>query len=373
MKCIECDSKHDENCFDTATAKRKDCPLELGCYHYYDGKDIRRGCMADLDEETRKSCESDSDECKKCFDHECNWKSSFQSCVFIKNQNSTENPSKICKKYTDECFTYVYDKIRKGCMSDITESIINDIDIKDCDNDDICVKCGGKANCNDKVIEHEICIVCLSKNDRKCIHYPELLKKDCPLRLNDMGCYLKKDDNIVERGCMSMLDSSMLSDCRAGDRDCKMCIGNECNKKLDFQICYNCDSELDGDNCIHEPWKLKHGLCPNYLDYCYTMVENGRVQRNCTGDKAIPNISNCTENNECKYCENRRSCNDEVFRTKTCIACNSNNDPMCANDTTFELFEECPISLHTHKCYHFIDETNKKHERGTNKYFTIFV
>lgn len=373
FECIECDTRRNETCFGTAFAKRITCPFELvpsGCYHHHEGNDVYRGCIAHLDMEKRKLCESDGDTCKKCVENEkrgCNWLPFFQTCITTYPQNVNE--SKTCKRYTDQCFIHVHNEtIRRGCISDIIEST-NDgigIDIKDCDNDEVCEKCRLREDCNNREITHENCIVCSSSTNKECSYYTEGLAAQCPLTVKHLGCYLKSDEKYnVDRGCMSELIPRRRKYCRARNDICKMCMGDNCNKKRNFQRCYECDSLVDGEYCLRSAYQLKDKLCPNYLDHCYVQAINGRIKRNCTGDDTIPTIEKCEQNSKhCKHCDYMRGCNDQEFKKVTCISCNSTIDPECATNTTFSTYETCPLSVNQNKCYHMINATTGEHTRG---------
>lgn len=377
--CVGCDSRLNETCFGTAYTKRVRCPLELtssGCYHHDVGKHVTRGCIAHLDKKQRELCESDSDECKKCVETNCNWKPMFQKCMTTNPNNLAHTQSKVCKRYTDQCFTHVSDEtVRRGCISDITEAtdVGIGINIKDCDNEAICETCKGTNDCNNQVIKHEQCIVCTSATNNICSYYMKGLEAQCPLSPKPLGCYLKIDENFkVERGCMNELVPSRRKYCREKNDICKYCIGDNCNQRRNFQKCWTCDSEVDGKYCIQSPWMLKDKkMCPNYLDDCYTYVMNGRVIRNCTGDATIPSVESCDIlGRNCKHCDDMHGCNEESIKTETCVACNSTIDPSCATNATFDTFETCPFSLNANICYHIINATTGEHTRGKLKIFT---
>ncbi|XP_055309662.1 uncharacterized protein LOC129573299 [Sitodiplosis mosellana] len=370
--CIGCDSRLNQTCFSSAFAIRQRCPLEVissGCYHHYDGKHVKRGCIAHLDKEERVQCESDSDECKKCFRKQCNREIFFLHCITTNPMNASDSQSKLCRRYTDECFTHVSNEtVRKGCISDIIDSK-NDginIDIKDCDNDEICVKCSGDDNCNGGQVKHEQCIVCSTATKKDCRYYTKGLEKECPLTAKRLGCYLNVDENdVVERGCMSQLLPEKRKYCRASNGTCKSCMGENCNEKRHFQTCNICDSEVDGENCLSAPWQLERKVCPNYLDHCYTHLENGRVRRNCIGDKTVPDVDICEfYKANCKHCTNGYGCNDEIIVNESCVSCSSTIDPTCATNITFAVFEECPLSINSNRCYHMINATTGEHRRG---------
>lgn len=374
--CIECDTRRNETCWGTAFAKRITCPLEVvpsGCYHHQEGKHVHRGCIAHLDRKKRELCESDSEKCKRCVENVergCNWLPFYQTCITTNPQNVSDSQSKTCKRYTDKCFTHVRNEtIRRGCISDITESTNYGIgiDIKDCDDDDgICEKCNLREDCNNREITHEHCIVCSTATDKSCSYFTEGFETKCPLTVKHLGCYLNINEQYnVDRGCMSELKPKRREYCRSGNGICKMCMDDNCNKKRNFQRCFECDSHVDGEYCLLDPSKLKDKLCPNYLDHCYVQAIDGRIKRNCIGDDTIPTIVKCEQNSKyCKHCDDRRGCNGKQFNKVTCISCNSTIDPACATNTTFNTFETCPHSVNENECYHMINATTREHTRG---------
>lgn len=371
--CIGCDSEDDPNCNGSAFTPRVRCPLEVessGCYHYNDGANVKRGCIADLNKETRELCESDSDKCKKCMQSDCNWRPAFQKCITTNPENIDKSQSKTCKRYNDQCFIHVSNEmIHRGCMSDIVESAVDGIGASDCDNGEICLKCDYIDDCNAREIENEHCVICSSTDDKHCVNHPKQLKKRCPLALNEMGCFLNTDGySTVERGCVSQLSATEREDCGKGNVTCKTCIGDSCNEKRSFQTCYECDSEVDGKFCIHAAYNVKDRECPNYLDQCYTLVEDGIVKRNCTGDDTIPDIAKCkTISDKCKICDDKRGCNYHEVEKQTCVSCNSKDDPTCVTNTTFTSIDECPLAIYHHnhhQCYHYINPENGEHTRG---------
>lgn len=370
--CFDCDTRYNQSCDGSEYINRLRCPLELkpsGCYHFTNGKDISRGCVAYLDNKQRQICESDSDECKKCSDWDCNYKKTFQKCLTANPKNVSDVQSKVCKRYSDSCFTYASgETIRRGCISDITEST-NDgigIDINDCDNDAKFEACN-EDDCNDKEIERESCLVCSSETNKSCSQFPQAqgFETQCSLAVKKQGCFLRIDENSnVERGCVSHLIPRRINYCRAGSGTCKTCMGDNCNKKVNFQRCYHCDSQID-KQCFGPTWVLRDKVCPRYFDHCYTQVLDGQVRRGCIGDKVMPTIKKCEKNNDiCKHCDDLRGCNGQRTEKEICIACDSTIDPSCATNMTFNVFEECPISINRVKCYHMINATTGEHKRG---------
>lgn len=374
MYCFECDSSTDENCDSTPLESAVDCPLEInfsGCFHRFDGQNTQRGCIINLDEELRPTCESDSNECKKCIDNECNSRLYFQRCITdnMKVDNAPKE-SKLCKRYSDECFIHLKnDIVRRGCKSDIIEAPDIGIDLKtDCKNSTICELCSKRNNCNDRKVTNELCIACESDTEDFCASAPEMLDpKECPLALKKQGCYLIQETaERVQRGCLAHMNAIDRSKCISGNGTCKICVGDKCNQKTTFQTCYACTSVADGDKCLSSP-QLSHKItCSRYLGHCYTMVTNGLTARGCTGDMTVPTIETCNRNPEnCKHCSGNEPCNDKTVNAITCVHCDSSFDATCATNQTFDAIKSCSVSnLQPQQCYHFINQTSKQHMRG---------
>lgn len=373
MYCIECDSSAGENCNSLPLDSATNCPLEIhssGCFHHIDGQNTKRGCIANLNQELRSKCESDSDECKKCVGNECNSRLYFQRCITENlNPDDTSKQSKFCKRYSDECFIHLADEIvRRGCASDASE--LPDIDLEsDCMNRTICELCSSVNNCNDRIVTNELCIDCESEGvDGICAESPHLYDPiKCPLTLKKQGCYLIQEELIrIQRGCIAHLNMIDRNHCVRGNRTCKMCLGNKCNEKATFQSCYTCASSTDGDRCLNSPELSNKITCSKYLGHCYTMVTNGLVARGCTGDMIMPNVEHCKENpNNCKHCSADSLCNRDTVEPITCVHCDSLFDPTCATNETFDAITACSISnLQPQQCYHYINKTSQQHKRG---------
>lgn len=381
MYCLACDSRYDNNCINTTLAEQRSCSLELsqsGCYHL-ETDHIERGCVSDLPSEKRQLCESDSNQCKRCIGNSCNSKPFFQKCMVTSEEDDVSvTYSKACKRYDDQCFIHVRNNtIRKGCVSDLIDSPIDGIDIvADCKYDGICELCSVTNNCNNRTVETENCIVC-SSNDTECKFYPSTeMSEQCPLALKSFGCYLYQDGGLgVKRGCVSQLNRDERNHCDRPGSKCKSCHGKNCNVKRSFQICRVCESNVaadDGgdDDCMHRPLWAKTKTCLDYLGECYTLIQNGRVYRNCIGDELVPNAEACANNPEnCKLCSNESGCNDEVVKALTCVSCNSSENPLCATNSSgllhfSDMIEACPLSVQPQTCFHSID-SHGVHKRGT--------
>lgn len=372
MRCISCNSKNDSiRCLFSFLADRKRCPLEIqpsGCYHQQSSDYIERGCLAELDNQKRTSCELNSDECKQCSNNECNSRLIFQTCTSSNSNVVNKKDSKICRQYLDKCFIYVMNEtVHRGCISDLydTPTVGIDLPLK-CQDENNCETCDVGNDCNSRDVIEDRCIKCSSIENGYCVDFPNRLNAtNCSVALKQQGCYLMQFGKIkAERGCMSHLNQNDRINCGQGNGTCKMCVGDKCNVKATFQKCFVCDSENDGHECLREP--LKEKTCNDYVGHCYSKAFGGVFRRGCIGDDAVQTIQECVKNpNNCKSCSDERPCNNETVKPITCISCNSTIDTTCATNGTFDKFVKCPISsIDSEKCYHFINETSREHIRG---------
>lgn len=373
--CLRCNSTEDPKCANDPRSSmyfHKRChPLEIesaGCYHYADGDYVERGCISDLNNTRRIECRADSKKCKMCVGDECNHKKHFLKCLSSKTDNVSPE-SKLCRRYDDVCFIHAAnEKVTRGCSSDLVLSPIFGIDIiKDSRNPLIYEKCFVE-NCNDREIEREHCIVCSSKTNKinnKCEYGPsDEMRQQCPLSVKKQGCYLREQHLNITRGCVSKLTKEENYECHEPNSPCKTCIGDSCNKKKFLQICKMCSSETDGENCTSNPTFATEINCPNYMDKCYTLVKDGIVRRNCTGDNIVATEKDCSNPENCILCDDYK-CNRQVIKSDKCIVCDSSHNPDCASFNKLIKFKEtCPLSLNEEGCYHFIDEDLGRHIRG---------
>lgn len=373
LHCYECDSASNASCVETVTNDMlKSCTLEVhtGCYHYKDSESnvVRRGCLADLSDDHRELCETDSDQCKKCLRSGCNAKLNFQRCLTCDNNPSVCH-SELCKRYDDECYIHVSNNtVRKGCLSHTADAPFNGVDIvNDCNKTDLCEKCSDRVDCNDKTIPGEYCLVCDSQSSSNCTEQPNHdMRTKCPLAVKEMGCYLAKDsESDVTRGCLSGLSFNDRHICKGNNDTCKPCMGDSCNIKRSFQSCFECDSEDDGPDCEQaNSDALRKLICTDYMGECYTRLENGNITRGCIGDANVPESANCSDPNTCTPCSDEENCNNVPITAGTCISCDSITDKWCRANLTNAVNETCSLSLLPPECYHSINQTTGHVKRG---------
>lgn len=374
--CISCNSTVDPDCANSKSATK--CPLEAvrsGCYHFANSTYVEKGCVINLDEDLRAQCKSDNSQnnlkCKRCFGNNCNERNEFLTC-YSSGEADFRGLPKTCKNYDDECFVHASgDLIQRGCVSDVRElpTPIRNF-ANDCKNPAICERC--KSNkCNDKMIMRERCLSCSSDVNglMTCKYFPNKKKMSvlCPFTLGSGGCYLSLDEKVT-RGCTSALETQKQSECLGSSDKCKTCKGENCNEKVEFQVCTHCSSETDGKACITGDARFNETQCPNYTDKCYIHLENRVVTRGCMDRSKT--LTECDSDREHWAFYDNPNSNRLSLEAQTCFACDSSNNINCTNVEKFmnnnEYLEKCPLSLEDKGCYHYINSRTRRNIRGTN-------
>lgn len=142
-------------------------------------------------------CRSEGEFCKTCLANNCNEKTEFQKCRICSSADTVScirSPgsvqSKACRNYVDECFVHVKDDVvRRGCIAEGDSQLVSD-----CGNTDVCEKCSGGMNCNNKIVDGEFCFTCDSENDANCRQNLNIsMRTQCKLGVQMLGCYLFDD------------------------------------------------------------------------------------------------------------------------------------------------------------------------------------
>lgn len=131
---------------------------------------------------------------------------------------------------TESCYTLETSSgVSRGCSLD---------DLDTC-SDNSCEACTS-SSCNTKTLNYFKCYQCDSKvsGQESCAEEADgLTATECPgdeQKYSELGCYLlKKDDDSVERGCLSQLGASVKNDCREDDSEaaCQLCLEEGCNNQ----------------------------------------------------------------------------------------------------------------------------------------------
>lgn len=357
--CMECDSDTDANCRrNTTLGMRVQCPLavkRVGCFRFEDnnGDVVKRGCLSRVSQFERDMCRREGRSCKFCLGNDCNEKPSFAKCRVCSSKDNVNCiraanafPSQTCTSYNDECFTYVAgDVVTRGCLKDSTQlGTVNYT--SECKNDDICSVCSDGDSCNNKIVNGEFCITCNSDTDPNCRSNLSFSQRtQCPLAVKPVGCYRFEDENgaLVKRGCLSNVTADEVSMCRQNGDYCKTCFGNDCNAKVRFERCLDCDSRVDINCLLPELASIK--TCRNYADKCFTHFDNNHVVRGCLSDAPTAIATKCQSNSlSCNLCNsnNTEICNGNTMGgDERCIVCDSRTDPLCEQHLNVTMSQMC--------------------------------
>lgn len=146
--------------------------------------------------------------------------------------------------------------------------------------------------------------------------------------------------------------------CRRQGRECKTCIGDDCNVKPTFQRCRACNS-TQNVNCIRAGTSFASVDCRLYHDECYTYADsNNVVTRGCLSDVAVTPqvVESCKgQGDSCNTCTDANGCNSKVVDGEFCLQCDSTYDPDCVSNANFTMRKQCPLSPNRVGCYLFDD------------------
>lgn len=157
--------------------------------------------------------------------------------------------------------------------------------------------------------------------------------------------------------CLSNFDSS----------SCKLCHGDNCNKKVNPQQCVRCNSETD-ERCLISPTTAPTAECSNYIDQCITIAQSvhGKIVRGCMQNLKFTE-EYCEKNPWlCTTCDTD-NCNTMISTDKFCYACDSKTNPNCINNIDETMISNCEYS-ENQGCYHFINSTGKKNTNSQNRH-----
>lgn len=142
--------------------------------------------------------------------------------------------------------------------------------------------------------------------------------------------------------------------CERGEQ-CKICEGDNCNWKWEYQSCYTCNSE-DDVNCLEaqsSTTSVPTTTCKEYHDECATYVNNGITYRGCTKESDLPSSCpsntciSCTENqcNQLVFPFNRLRCHQCVGTTEQCFGSLTGDSTQLALCKNYEAGEACYTTI----------------------------
>lgn len=128
----------------------------------------------------------------------------------------------------------------------------------------------------------------------------------------------------MKRGCVNDLASEEEIDCKANSDTCKVCKGKNCNAKVKFHECYNCNSDTD-TQCASANSSTATQVCKSYQSDCIIGVDmRGFTHRRCSnqrinfGQEFYKKFQSCDGD----------KCNNEVYPSDRlqCYQCNDDDD-----------------------------------------------
>lgn len=182
----------------------------------------------------------------------------------------------------------------------------------------------------------------------------------------------------------------MKEECVANTNKCKVCEGEQCNKKreyftkfsldllliessfsltVDFQKCLSCDSRVD-ENCatLVAPHTINVKTCDGYMDKCYASVEfdhsdTAHISHTKRGCLSTTNDQRC-ESHNCIECEENLCNKLTVPKSRfMCHQCDEHRDTHCVNDlkTNIKFLHFCPKydTIYGDECIAVVDNDMK--------------
>lgn len=147
------------------------------------------------------------------------------------------------------------------------------------------------------------------------------------------------------RGCVGDLPLSNATECLNNSDICKTCQGNNCNTRIKFQECYDCNSQND-PKCAKDPKSTSiTQLCKHYNSKCATGIDNGNTHRKCIPESVV-------SSNEFETCAGI-NCNDEIYPKNRlyCYQCDREAD--CDLNPSQRYFkpEPCEFYSNIDQCF----------------------
>lgn len=337
-----------------------------------------RGCSSDNEtSEGKQFCNRNGAQCERCATRGCNngevqWEKPL-SCLVC---NSTEDEN--CKAGTDgdrnncirtttgyknHCFTRVVNHtVERGCVVGAKPDSAEDCNTWYSQSCQIC----RHDYCNQKPVVDEYCYECTTAKDANCTtNVGAYMRKKCQLTLEESGCYRiseNDDGELIRRGCASELNDSDVVMCHIEDQNyCKLCSGNDCNRKPETQSCYVCNSN-NTPKCMANLTALMTTECTNYVDQCITLIDslnNDAIVRDCLRN-VFKDDTFCRNNPSlCNACEHDNCNSQPLVNNQTCYTCDSTNDPNCHKNLNDSMITKCTLSVNNLGCYHSINETGE--------------
>lgn len=365
-KCHKCSGADNQNCANEQAAAPEFCTNfkeSDKCYErFVDGKEVQRGCEADLSPETENVCVANQ-QCKTCSGEDgCNKDVStvFQEtkCVQCKSSEDADGSclkgtkeETVCANPDGKCFSRIIEGgiLERGCRSALTS------EEQTACTGELCNVCG-EAGCNSAVFpaNRPQCYQCVTTADDKSCAAEltgEVKSGVCKVYKEGDKCYSRVTASLnFERGCQSDLgDNANTCD---GLGDCLECEGSNCNglseeKLKGWAKCLQCDT--DDEACIQAA--VSAATCKNEADSCFVRINNGKLERNCLSSLNVADQTKCTNANDlsCVTCTTS-GCN--VQKWSKCHQCKESTSETCKaaqNDAALATY--CPKYKENNQCY----------------------
>lgn len=310
LKCHKCSGADNQNCANEQVGYPEFCTNYKEsdkCYErFVDGKEVQRGCEADLSPETENVCVANQ-QCKTCTGEDgCNKdvSTAFRNTKCVRCKSSEDAADGSCLKGTKapedcpdpdgKCFSRIIAGgiLERGCRSALTAQ-----EQTACTGE-LCSLCG-EAGCNNAVFpaNRPQCYQCVTTADDKSCAAEltgDVKSGVCKVYKEGDKCYSRVTASLnFERGCQSDLGENAKT-CD-GLSDCLECEGSNCNglseEKLKSRAkCLQCNS--DDQTCL-EASAQAAANCDNLEDSCFVRIENGKLERNCLSTLSATDQAKC--------------------------------------------------------------------------------
>lgn len=283
---------------------------------------------------------------------ECDSRIDGNRCFHIGNVDHFSR----CHSKIGQCYTaLISGDVVRGCVGDDVFPNIEKTEL----TDDAIQLCNNDRLCNQENIE-DTCII--SSDTNQNVGRIKLHKEKACSFNKPSGCYLKKMDFLIERGCLKDLAEEERSGCRKrGSRICQSCHMQNCNKKIDFDMkCFYCNGTTD-ENCHQTNVSHIEITCIDYSSVCIVGIDaEGYTHRQCSlnekkdTERFAQGYELCYENN----------CNSKIYpeNRQKCFKCNG--DSFCNHASADLLPELCP--LFPDECFTF------EYKEGKFYFYFIF-
>ncbi|XP_031624827.1 uncharacterized protein LOC116341726 [Contarinia nasturtii] len=365
------------------------------CYSIisHDGSMAYRGCMSDEDKVGKDFCSMNFAQCHTCSGRACNSNllkfetaiscvkcnpDASSDCNLIDENIEAAECAATTFGYKNACYIYKSDGIvQRGCLYEASDDIFNE-----CNNEFVnkCLLCNHN-NCNrmpiinsntiatknernytsesESNIQYETCIECNSNDDDRCRTKPEALQGNVCKQgrsTESEGCYLNIAEDRVQRGCITDLSSNMKTICVGNSNDCKSCVGNNCNAKVKFHECYNCNSKTDLQ-CSRDASLTDTKTCRTYYSECLTGIDrNGYTHRRCTNQQ---------KSFKREFSDNLILCDDEKCNVKIypkgilkCYQCNGKKECDLTEGSKLKP-QRCTMLSQYDQCFTYVNQEKK--------------